>query len=295
MNFRFSYCTIFTFYFILTMSPLFSQSASNSASGKRSAIVEADGYTFLSEDKTIKDLRNEAKAAAKREALEKGQTYIKSTTRVENFQLTYDLIESEAEGYVKILENKDHGITEDNRYHYWIKAEVEYSLKQPGSGAPSDILKNKNAPLSVDVRTERKEYTAGEKIRIFIRGNKDFFARVVYRDVSGNLLQLLPNQHRKYNFFKGGEEFTIPGPGDRFNMEVGPPFGVENIIVYASNSPMGEVEVNKMGDSLYRVQGGLSNFSQKTRSVKIVTKDKLSTSQGAEFYEASCELITKSK
>ena len=137
-------------------------------------------------------MREEALANAKREALERAQTHIKSVTKVENFMLSYDLIESGAEGFVTILESKDHGITTDNRYHYWIRAEVEYALKSADdSKDPSfDLVKDEKAPLTVHVWTEKKVYKAGEKIQIFVQGNKDFYARVVYQDVEKNLIQL---------------------------------------------------------------------------------------------------------
>ncbi len=193
---------------------------------KRSTIVEAHGYIFLSEDKTIRQLREEALAEAKRKALEQAQTYIKSFTQVENYTLTYDLIQSEAEGYLKILEYKDYGIEADNRYHYWIKAEIEYELQQPDTPIKSSsILHNPKAPLTVDVWTEKATYVAGEEIRILLKGNKPFYARVVYVDAQGQIVQLLPNKYRQRNFFEGGTIYTIPGPGDRFKLIVRPPYG----------------------------------------------------------------------
>jgi hypothetical protein len=77
---------------------------------QRSNIVEVDGYVQLSEEKSIRDVRREAFANARRQALENAESHIKSQTKVENFQLQYDLIESGAEGVVKVLEQKDFGI-----------------------------------------------------------------------------------------------------------------------------------------------------------------------------------------
>ncbi len=264
-------------------------------SGKRSTIVEVDGYAYLSEDKTIKEMREEALTNAKREALERAQTYIQSISKVENFQLSYDFIQNQAEGAIRILESNDHGITDDNRYHYWIKAEVEYSLKPPEGKADlsSDLTKNPDAPLTVYVWTEKSEYQAGEKIHVFLQGNKDFFARVAYRDVQGNLLQLLPNPHRKDNFFKGGKVISIPGKSDRFDLEVGPPFGIENIIVYASSAEMGDANITSVSDALYSVQDNLKDYGMKTRGVKIVKKSPDDVTSGAEFYEAKCEVKTR--
>lgn len=263
-------------------------------SGKRSTIVEVDGYAYIAEDKTISQLREDALANAKREALERASTYVESMTKVENFQLTYDVIQSQAAGTVQVLESKDHGVTDDNRYHYWIKAEVEYSLAPAGNKADlsADLVKDVNAPLTVHVWTEKPEYLAGQSIKIFVQGNKDFYARVVYRDVQGNLAQLLPNPMRKDNFFPGGKVITIPSGADQFDLEVGPPFGTETIIVYASSSEIGDADMENMGDVVYAVKDNLEDLGVKTRGVKIVKKKEETSVAGAEFYEARCSLKT---
>ncbi|MCK5145221.1 DUF4384 domain-containing protein [bacterium] len=259
---------------------------------KRSTIVEVDGYAFLSEDKTMGQLREEALANAKREALERAQTYIKSFTKVENYQLSYDLIQSQAEGFISILESQDYGVTQDNRYRYWIKAEVQYNLVLPKEITSEALVKEVNGPLTVYVWTARKTYQAGEKMLVYIQGNKDFYARVVYRDVQGNLLQLLPNPHRTANFIEGGKVVQIPGSDDQFDLEVGSPFGIEQIIVYASSAEMGDVSVENIDNVLYSVKDNEKDLGIKTRGVKIVKKSKSETS-GAEFYEARCEVLTR--
>ncbi|MFC1569875.1 DUF4384 domain-containing protein [bacterium] len=289
--------TIYVNLFILIFTGLlFSQDTEiqKTDTGARSAIVEVDGYSYLSEDKTIKEIREEALTNAKRMALEQAHTFISSQSKVKNFQLEYDIVISEAEGAVRVLESKDHGITDDNRYHTWIKAEVTYDLKRSDDkmDISEDLVKDPDAPLTVYIWTERGEYNAGEKIIVYLQGNKDFYARVVYRDVQGNLLQLLPNPHRRDNFFMGGKVIRIPGEGDRFDLEVGPPFGIENIIVYASSAEMGDADVTVAGDALYSVQGDLKDYGIKTRGVKIV-KSEGETTSGAEFYEAKCDVKTR--
>lgn len=96
---------------------------------KRSTIQDVDGYAYLSEDKTLSQTRQAAMANAKRQAVEQAKTYISSKTRVEDFEITQDIIEGESAGAVTVLEHKDLGIEDNNRYHVWIRAEVEYGLK----------------------------------------------------------------------------------------------------------------------------------------------------------------------
>jgi len=268
--------------------------STTSGQQKRSTIVEAHGYVFLSEDKTIRQLREEALAEAKRKALEQARTYIKSFTQVENYTLTYDLIQSETEGYLKILESKDYGIESDNRYHYWIKAEIEYELKKPETNIKSSsILHNPKAPLTVDVWTEKASYIEGEEIRIFLKGNKPFYARVVYVDAQGQIVQLLPNKYRQLNFFDAGTIYTIPGPGDRFKLTVRPPYGREQVIVYASSAPQAALTMTEIGNGLYQYRGDLAKLGMKVRGVEI--SKSTNGVGGVEFYEASWNLVTKSR
>jgi len=246
--------------------------------GDRSAIVDAHGFVYLAEDKTISELREEAKANAKRNALEKGETYIRSLTRIENFQLQYDLIFSESEGYIKMIEEEDCGITEDNRYQYWIKAELKYDLS----------LFHKDAPLTVKIWTDRNQYQLNDEILIFIKGNKNFFAKIIYEDAAGNLIQLLPNQFRSENYFQAEMEYQIPGKNENFNFKVEAPFGDEIIRVYVSTSFLGNGLVEPLSNSFFRITEELDQYSKKTRGVRIVESD----AGASEFYETEYKIST---
>jgi len=274
-----------------TLFTLYAQSEDENLTAKHFAIVEADGYAYLAEDKTIRQMREEALANAKRDALEKGQTFIQSFTKIENFQLSYDLIQSQSEGFVKILESKDHGITSDNRYHYWIKAEIEYRLKMPDVKNAPELQSNPAAPLNVVLWTDKAVYQAGECINIFLKSNKDFYARVIYVNAQGDIVQLLPNQLRKDNFLKGGQVVTIPDAVDGFKIKVGPPFGREKIIVYASSAPQGEIASAPFGKSLIKLKSDLPTVGTAVRSVKS-SEAIIDTPNGSEFFEATVGIET---
>lgn len=233
----------------------------------KSTIVEADGFAYLSEDKAIKDIRREALSNAKREALEKAKTYIESFSQVENFKLTEDIIKTSAEGFVKILDSKDIGITNKNRYHYWIKAEIEYDFNH-------DIkqLAEKKLPLSLQIWTSQKEYFKNEKIIIFVKGDKDFYANILYQDASSKIFQILPNQFKTNNFFMANKTYQIPSSNDNFELIVSEPFGIEKIIIYASNSELGEVKVRKHGNYFYQLETTEQIYANQTRGLKIRKK-----------------------
>ena len=254
----------------------------------RSNIVEVDGYAQLSEEKSIRDIRYEAFANARRQALETAETRIKSQTRVENYQLQYDLIESGAEGVVKVLEQKDFGIENNSRYHVWIRAEVTYVLRPAAESTKQKVLMSPDAPLTVKIWTQKKNYRHGEYITIYMEGNRDFYARIVNTSSDGKVIQLLPNGYRQTHHFRGGERYQIPGPEDRFELKVTPPYGQERIVVYASETPMGEIAMAPLGSGLYEYQGSNDDLAFRVRSIQPVARLSGNMTSGSTgFYEAS--------
>ncbi|HCX90297.1 MAG TPA: hypothetical protein DHT43_07230, partial [Deltaproteobacteria bacterium] len=143
--------------------------------------------------------------------------------------------------------------------------------------------------LIVNVWTDKKEYQSGEKIRIYIKGNKPFYAVVLHKDVKGELLQLLPNPYRKENYFNGGVIYEIPSGNDRFELEVSPPFGEESVSVYASTSPLGDINVKDIG-GVYQVKTRHDDIGDRTRGVKL--KEKTGSNAASEFFEERATLKT---
>jgi len=240
---------------------------------------------------SLKETRAAAFANAKRQAVEMAETFIQSKSKVKNGVLAYDLITSDAQGAVSILEQRDDGIEGNNRYHVWIKAEVKYQLKPKNMETARTEIMDVNAPLTVKVWSDRKEYNEGEFIRLFIQGNRNFYARIVNFAADGRLLQLLPNEYSSSSFFKGGKTYTIPGEKDQFKLKVSPPFGREKVIVYASEVPVGHIPLEAAGAGLGYYKAGLKALDRDVRGIVPVASG--SGSSNAEFYEAAWNLSTK--
>jgi hypothetical protein len=257
---------------------------------RRSCIQVVDGYAQLSENMTLAETRAAALANAKRHALEAGRTYVKSKTKVKDFEVEYDMVWADAEGAVTILEQEDHGVENNTRYHVWIKAEVEYALRPKRQEAGQAMLLDKDAPLTVKVWTSKKQYKHGENINIFVKGNRDFYARIVDISSSGQIVQLLPNAYRRINFFEAGQVYRIPGAGDRFDLRVRAPYGEDQIVVYASEVPVGHVGMESLSRGLSRFMGSQETLATESRSIAVVGAE--DSHSGAEFYEATWTVIT---
>lgn len=258
---------------------------------KRSCIRAVDGYAYLSDDMTLSQIKAAAFADAKRKALEMAKTYIASKTQMENFEVKYDTVWAESEGAVSVLEQKDYGIEDNSRYHVWIKAEVEYALKPKGHTPAQEVIE-KDAPLTVKVWTSKKRYKDGEHIKIYLKGNRDFYARIVDVTSSGHIIQLLPNDYRSASFFRGGKTYYIPDEADRFDLQVSPPYGEDQIIVYASEVPLGDVEMESAGQGLKLYRGSRKSLGARTRGISVVP-DAAGVAPSVEFYEAVWRVKTE--
>ena len=263
------------------------------AKAKRSFIQGVDGYAFLSENMTLAETREAAFANAKRQALEMTKTFIQSKTTIENLELVEDRIDAISEGAVTVIEQKDFGIENNTRYHVWIMAEVEYGIKEHANKDFLDYFMNETSPLTVKVWTSKEKYSVGDSIEVYLKGNKDFFARVVGISSDGKIIQLLPNEFHQDHFFKGGHTYIIPGKNDGFKILAKPPYGADKIVVYASEVPLGSVPMKKIDNGLHRYEGTAEALAVKTRGIKIVADDNDRKSI-ADFYEAAC-IITIEK
>jgi hypothetical protein len=268
---------------------------SNNLYAAQSAITEAEGYSCAGDDKSRKQTEQESLADAKRNAVENAISYLKSETKVKNFQLEKDIVEAYSHATVKVIEIKERNWYKDERsgdcYKIKIKAEVVPDEKAMTSLAANQATADDPAmPLNVKVWTDKKQYKSKESIKIFLKGNKPFYARVLYVNVKGESLQLLPNPSRSDNYFNGGVIYEIPSGNDRFELEVNPPFGEEKILVYASSTQLGKINVQAAGN-FYEVKTDAEDVGVKTRGIQL--KEKTGRSKPAEsFFEGKMTIKT---
>ena len=262
----------------------------------QSTITVVDGTACMGDDKSRRQTEDASLANAKRTAVEYASTYLKSETRVKDFQVEKDLVDAYAHATIKIIQELEKGWYKDaasgDCFRLKVKAEVI-----PDEKAMTQITKDKsvvddpNAPLNVQLWTDKKEYRQSEKIKVYIKGNKPFYARVLHKDVKGTLLQLLPNAYRTDNYFNGGVVYEIPSGNDWFELEVSPPFGEENIIVYSSLTPLGDINLQETG-GVYQVKTTANDVGVRTRGVKLKEKETSKDQAASEFFEGNVVVQT---
>lgn len=266
----------------------------------QSTITESEGSACMGDDRSKKQTEQAAIADAKKRAVEFASTYIKSETEVKNFVLEKDLLSAYTNAEVKIIQELEKAWYKDassgDCYKVKIKAEVvpdTKALEKMAAASPAAV-DDPAAPLKVKAWMDKKDYKQGEKVKVYIKGNKPFYARVLYKDASGETLQLLPNPFRTDNYFNGGVIYEVPTGNDKFELEVSPPFGEEKVSVYASTSPLGEIGTATRG-AVFQVTTAAKDVGVRTRGIKIsaTSGDKAgSPAAAAEFFEDSMKVTT---
>ncbi len=272
--------------------------SSSYAYASQSTITEAEGYACMGEDRSRRQTELAALEAAKRNAIEFASTYMTSETHVKDFELEKDLVSAYANATVKIIKELEKGWYNDAKsgdcFRIKIKAEVIPDEKAMEKGSKrNDVADDPAAPLHVRLWTDKKEYERGDRMRIYIKGNKPFYARVIYKDAAGKNVQILPNPYRNENYFQGGVIYEIPSGNDKFDLEISPPFGEENITVYASTSPLGDIDLHTQG-GVYFVKTKANDIGARTRGIKLTGKSTGKSGYASEFYENKAEVKTRS-
>ena len=262
----------------------------------QSTIIDAEAYACMGDDKSRKQTEQQAMAEAKRNAADKALTYIKSETQVKDMAVEKDLINAYTNAAIKIIAEIDKSWYKDaasgDCYRVKIKADVTPDEKamQKIAGA-KNVVDDPSVPLNVQVWTEKKAYHQGEKVKAYLKGNKPFYARVIYKDTNGNMTQVLPNPYRKDNYFNGGVIYELPSGNDSFELEVSPPFGQEGIVVYASTTQLGDVSLEARG-VVYSVKTPWKDMDIKSRGVHVLQKGSGKGVAAAEFAQEESTIVT---
>ncbi|WP_320171868.1 DUF4384 domain-containing protein [Maridesulfovibrio sp.] len=263
---------------------------------KPSVLIEAEGMACLGLDRTRTQVRQMALDDAKRTATEQVSTYVSRETSVDKGMVSKDLIDVYSQATVRVLEELEKGWTQskdkggflDQCYKIKIKAEIIPADPSTGKSIHEQSINNPRAPLTVELWTDRDVYKPGDFMKFYFRGNKPFYARAVYKDAEGNLIEVTPSNQARY--YKGGVVYEIPGNNDNFTLQITPPLGREKLILYTSTSPMTGYQGQRSGSFLVIDQSG-GDLGAKTRGLAVLKGNKSRKEAAkAEFAEAQVDV-----
>jgi hypothetical protein len=203
------------------------------------------------------------------------------------FGLDFDLVRKPA-GFVQILQQQETIPEKGKPPHIWIEAETAFVLKEKKTGKrPDAALLDRADLLDVRIWTDRKVYQEGETVTLYLKGNRDFYGKVIQIDMKGAVLQLLPNNYRQISTFEKEKLYRITDEGDRYQLQVQPPLGTIRFTVHATRLPMSQVNLQSTTGGLFKYRASAKAFGRSVRRI-IPTGEE----QGVEFCEATWEIKT---
>lgn len=282
---------------VLFLLPSHGRAQDENTYGQGSVILEVEGHACMGDERSRKETRLMAITETKRKAAEMALTHIRSETTMKDFAIGSDIVDAYSRATVKIIEEKEKGWFKDQFagecYRTKLKVEVVPDPEAISQSVKKDaLMEEPDAPLTVKLWTDQKSYRIDERIKIYLRGNKPFYARIVYQDAKENLIQLIPNPYRNNNYFNGGVTYEIPSGNDRFELQVSPPLGEEKILLYTSTGDLGKLNLQQTG-GVYVVQDSSKGMETKTRGVTITQKTGTSGPGVAEFSQAAATVSTR--
>ncbi len=238
-----------------------------------SMIIIAEGQACLGQERSRAQAQQIALSEAKRTASEQVVTHVTSQTNVKDGMLTDDLVNAYSQSTVKVLEELEKGWfrsdgsdgSTDFCYRVRIRAEVVPAPQEAGQRKTG--MNDPRAPLTVELWTGRETYHLGEAMKFYFRGNKPFYARAVYIDANGQLVEITPYARSRH--YEGGVTYEIPGRDDLFSLLITQPVGRERLILYASTRPMGQYDGQQAGN-LYMVRGSARELGKNTRGLTVL-------------------------
>lgn len=106
-----------------------------------------------------------------------------------------------------------------------------------GSPAPLGLIPSPPTPdpLSVNVWTDKAQYTIGENVAIFFNVSQPAFVYIYDIQPDGIVRLIFPNQYSQNNFVSAG---THSLPDGLYKFTVAPPTGTEQLQIFASPIPL---------------------------------------------------------
>ncbi len=116
----------------------------------------------------------------------------------------------------------------------------------PGANAlaqfdAKSIIINPNPQFSTSIWTDRSQYDPGDRVTIYFRTTRDAYIYVFDIDTTGNVSLIFPNIYSENNYRRANSTYSLPDNA-RYNLTVGGPPGVEQLVMFATPSKIKDVE-----------------------------------------------------
>lgn len=146
-----------------------------------------------------------------------------------------------------------------------------------GSSASLSVQPLKLQSIPIELTThlgDQLQFVAGDELQLLLSLGSNAYVYMYHIDAAGNIIQILPDENQRTNYYLAGYFLTVPEYADGFRFVISKPFGSETIWVIASDEL---IEMNAPGDSIDGIRQKIkqaSNQAYGEYSLTIITSER---------------------
>ena len=231
-------------------------------------------YRF-GDDETPAKARRGAIALAQEQAIRSHRVFVESSTRVKNFQMEEDLIQTASAAMLQEMQiEKEERKAQEICITLTAKispVSIEDMIRQRlnakeiARDAQGALVPEKPA-FGLKVWTNKPDgrFLEDEKVVIYVQSDRDAYLKLDYFQADGTVVHLVPNVYRGQAFIKGGKKYAFGDETSPEQFVISEPYGAETIKAITGVRPFETAadEDKPRGDS--------REYLQRLRGIKVV-------------------------
>lgn len=227
------------------------------------------------DDQTPAQARRGAMIKAQEDAVRNHGVFVKSSSRIKNFQLEEDIIQTTSaamlqEVTVEKEERKPQELCITLRAKIspisvedMIKQRI--AAKEIAQEAKTTLVPSQpKFGLKVWTNKPSGHFTEGEKLIVYVQSERDAYLKLDYFQADGTVTHLVPNLYRGQAFITGGKTYSFGDEASPEQYIINEPYGVEAIKAITGVRPF-EAAADEAGAT-----GDSRNYLGQLRGIKVV-------------------------
>jgi hypothetical protein len=237
--------------------------------------VRGTGCYKFGDEETPAKARRAATAIAQEQAIRSHRVFVESSSRVKNFQLEEDVIQTASAAMLQDIkiENEER---KSQEICITMSAKISpvsiedmirqrVNAKEIAQTAQAAFVPDQQSfGLKVWTNRPNGRLLEDEQLIIYVQSDRDAYLKLDYFQADGTVVHLVPNLYRGQAFIKGGKKYAFGDDSSPEHFVIKGPFGTETIKAMAGVRPFEIDEKNEaVGDSRTYLKSGL-------RGIKVV-------------------------
>jgi len=145
---------------------------------------------------------------------------------------------------------------------------ISFSLATETS-AEGNLNLKKHQTINIEITShlgDQQVFVENDIISFFISLDHSAYIYVFYQDASNHVYQLLPNKTQIEHYFNAGDYIPFPAQNSDFQFKIQPPFGKEQLWVFASDQKQAAFMTNATTDKLKPI---IKNQSELGKTIRL--------------------------